>query len=42
MENNFQYWKDNFYRIGKEQSYTESEIKEYEQYIDLAIALNNL
>ena len=36
----FKYWKDNFEQIGKEQSYTDKQIKEYGLYIDLAIALN--
>ena len=35
----FEFWKENFSQIGKDQNYTESEIKEYGLYIDLAFKL---
>ena len=37
MEHTFDYWKENFDRIGKEKGYTNEQIKEYGNYIDLAI-----
>jgi hypothetical protein len=36
----FQYWQENFEQIGKNNNYTEEEIKEYGFYIDLAIKLS--
>ena len=38
----FEYWKENFERIGKANNYTDLEIKEYSLYIDLAISLSTL
>jgi len=36
----FEYWKDNFETIGKQNGYSVEQIKEYGLYIDLAINLN--
>lgn len=35
----FDFWKKHFKNIGKEENYTDMEIKEYGMYIDLAILL---
>jgi hypothetical protein len=41
-EFSFKYWKENFQTIGKNNNYSETEIKEYGLYIDLAISIYGL
>ena len=41
-EFSFEYWKDNFEKIGKNNNYTEEQIREYGLYIDLAINIYGL
>jgi hypothetical protein len=41
-EYSFEYWKENYKEIGKENRYSSDEIKEYGLYIDLAIKIYGL
>ena len=34
------WWLENYIELGKENKYTEKQIKEYKKYIDLIIELN--
>ena len=41
-EYDFNYWVENFERIGRENNYNQKQINEYKLYIDLAISLSKL